>query len=270
MSLESRNTNLEIPDSRFPLKNRSIFITGATAGLGHAFATRFAKEGARIIATGRREDRLNELKKTLGDKVHVLTLDVRDKDAVQKAVTNLPQEFSDVDVLINNAGLAVGFDRAPGTNIADWEVMIDTNIKGVLYCTDALLPGMAKRDRGHIVNIGSIAGTYPYPCGNVYGATKAFIKQFSLNLRADLLGKNIRVSNIEPGMVETEFSVIRFKGEKNKADAVYAGMKPLSADDIAECVLYCISAPAHVNVNSIEIMPVMQAFSPFAVHRDNS
>ncbi len=251
------------------LKGKTIFITGATAGFGHAFATRFAKEGARIIATGRREDRLSGLQKVLGkDKVHIITLDVRDKEAVQKAIGNLPKPFTEVDVLINNAGLAMGFDRVPDTKLSDWELMIDTNIKGVLYCTDALLPGMVKRDRGHIVNIGSIAGTYPYPNGNVYGATKAFIKQFSLNLRADLLGKNVRVTNIEPGMVETEFSVVRFKGEQGKADAVYAGMKPLSAEDIAESVLYCLAQPAHVNINSIEIMPTMQAFSPFAVHRE--
>ena len=156
----------------------------------------------------------------------------------------------------------------PRRSLADWERMVDTNIKGVLYCTDALLPGMVKRNRGHIVNIGSVAGSYPYPGGNVYGATKAFIKQFSLNLRADLLGKNIRVTNIEPGMCDTEFSVVRFKGSQEKADAVYEGMQPLSADNIAESVLFCLSQPAHVNINALEIMPVMQAFSPAsAVHR---
>ena len=251
------------------LKGKTVFITGATAGFGHAFATLFAKQGARIVATGRREDRLSALKKKLGDKVHVITLDVRDKEAVQKSIAELPKDFAEVDVLINNAGLAAGFDKVPNTKLSDWEVMIDTNIKGVLYCTDALLPGMAKRDRGHIINIGSVAGSYPYPCGNVYGATKAFIKQFSLNLRADLLGKNIRVTNIEPGMVETEFSVVRFKGSQAKADEVYKGVKPLSAEDIAEAVLYCLAQPPHVNVNSLEIMPVMQAFSPFAVHRES-
>lgn len=250
------------------LKNKTIFITGATAGFGHAFAARFAKEGARIVATGRRTDRLKALQKKLGkDKVHILTLDVRDNKAVEKALIALPKNFKDIDILINNAGLALGFDPAPNTSLTDWEQMIDTNIKGVLYCTNALLPRMVKRNRGHIVNLGSVAGNYPYPGGNVYGATKAFVKQFSLNLRADLLGKNIRVTNIEPGMAETEFSVVRFKGSKAKADAVYAGVKPLSAHDIAESVLFAITQPAHVNINSIEVMPTQQAFSPFAVHR---
>ncbi len=251
------------------LKNKTIFITGATSGFGHAFATRFVQEGARIVATGRREDRLGELQKTLGkDTVHILTLDVRDRDAVAKAVKALPKDFSTVDVLINNAGLAMGFDKAPDTKLADWELMVDTNIKGVLYCTDALLPGMVKRGAGHIVNIGSVAGTYPYPCGNVYGATKAFLKQFSLNLRSDLLGRNIRVTNIEPGMVETEFSVVRFKGSKAKADEVYKGAEPLTADNIAESVLFCLAQPPHVNITSLEIMPTRQALAGFAVHRE--
>jgi len=249
------------------LKDKTIFITGATAGFGHAFALRFAKEGARIVATGRREDRLNDLKKKLKSGVHTITLDVRDGKAVNKAIASLPPGFKDIDVLINNAGLALGMERAPGTSLADWEQMIDTNIKGVLYCTDALLPRMVKRSRGHIVNLGSVAGTYPYPGGNVYGATKAFLKQFSLNLRADLLGTDIRVTNIEPGMAETEFSVVRFAGDAAKARAVYESTRALTAEDIAETVLFCLARPAHVNVNAIEVMSIDQAFSPFAVHR---
>jgi len=249
------------------LKGKTIFITGATAGFGHAMAVRFAKEGARIVATGRRADRLSSLKKTLGDKVHTLTLDVRDYDAVEKAIKKLPPAFKNIDVLVNNAGLALGMAKAPDALLADWEQMVDTNIKGVMYCTHLLLPGMVRRGSGHIVNIGSVAGTYPYPCGNVYGATKAFIKQFSHNLRADLLGKNIRVTNIEPGMAETEFSLVRFHGGKSKADAVYQGTHPLTADNVAESVLFCITQPPHVNVTSMEITPTEQALAGFAVHR---
>ncbi len=250
------------------LHNKTIFITGATSGFGHAFATRFAAEGARIVATGRRADRLEKLKNTLGECCHTLELDVTDKQAVLDAIANLPTPFSAVDVLINNAGLALGLTKAPDTSLENWEQMVDTNIKGVLYCTHALLPGMAQRNSGHIVNLGSIAGTYPYPGGNVYGATKAFLKQFSLNLRADLLGKNIRVTNIEPGMAETEFSVVRFQGDTHKAGEVYSGMQPLTAEDIANTVLFCLTCPPHVNINAVEIMPTQQAFSAFAVHRE--
>jgi NADP-dependent 3-hydroxy acid dehydrogenase YdfG len=249
------------------LKGKTIFITGATSGFGLACAKRFSKEGARIVATGRREDRLNKLKKSLGSNVHILTFDVRKQNEVKKAIASLPKAFSNIDVLINNAGLAAGIELVPDTHMPNWEQMIDTNIKGVLYCTDAILPLMVKRDKGHIVNIGSVAGNYPYPGGNVYGSTKAFIKQFSLNLRADLLGKNIKVTNIEPGMAETEFSLVRFKGDRTKADAVYKDVKPLTADNIAETILFCLSQPAHVNVNFMEVMPVMQAFAGFSVHR---
>jgi NADP-dependent 3-hydroxy acid dehydrogenase YdfG len=250
-----------------PLKGKVIFITGATSGFGLAFAKKFIAQGAKVVATGRREERLAKLKKSCGNKIHVLLLDVRDQKAVNKAIASLPKEFSKIDVLINNAGLALGLGLAPNIAMADWEQMVDTNIKGVLYCTQAILPGMVKRGSGHIVNIGSTAGNYPYPGGNVYGATKAFVKQFSLNLRADLLGKNVRVTNIQPGMAETEFSLVRFHGDKNKAKEVYKGIKPLSAEDVADTVSFCITAPKHVNVNFIELMPVNQAFAPFAVHR---
>ncbi len=251
-----------------PLKGRVIFITGATSGFGLAFAEKFASKGAKVIATGRRTERLEKLQQGLGKQnVHIVTLEVRDQKAVEKAVAGLPKAFSEIDVLINNAGLALGLGLVPDVSLADWEQMVDTNVKGMLYCTHAIVPGMVQRGRGHIVNMGSVAGSYPYPGGNAYGATKAFVKQFSLNLRADLLGKNIRVSNIEPGMAETEFSLVRFHGDKSKAKAVYEGVKPLSADDIAEAVLFCIAAPAHMNVNSIEIMPTNQAFSPLAVYR---
>ncbi len=248
------------------LNNKTIFITGATSGFGRACAMMFAQHGAKVIATGRRQDRLTELS-SHSHNIHTVCLDVRDKAAVEQAVAALPAEYVEVDILINNAGLALGLSSFEKQLPEDNQQMVDTNINGLLYVTSALLPGMVARDRGHIVNVSSIAGTYPYPGGNVYGATKAFVTQFSLNLRADLLGKNIRVTNIEPGMCDTEFSTVRFHGDTAKADSVYAGMQPLSSDDIAHTIFWCITQPAHVNINRVEIMPVMQAFSPFAVSR---
>lgn len=251
------------------LKNKTVFITGATSGFGAACVRLFVQNGAKIVATGRRVERLAELKKELGDAVHIITLDVRDKDAVKSAISTLPEQFSKIDVLVNNAGLALGLSAFDKQSEEDLERMVDTNIKGVLHCTSALLPAMIERNSGHIINVSSIAGTYPYPGGNVYGATKAFVTQFSLNLRADVLGKNIRISNIEPGMAETEFSVVRFAGDTGKAGDMYAGMQPLTAQDIAETIMWTITRPAHVNINRIEIMPTQQAFSPFAVSRNN-
>lgn len=249
------------------LINKTIFITGATAGFGSACARLFVQNGAKVIATGRRADRLLELQKELGEAVHTIALDVRDKNAVKTAITALPEEFSKVDILINNAGLALGLSSFDQQSEDDLEEMVQTNIMGVLHCTHALLPAMIERNNGHIVNLSSIAGTYPYPGGNVYGATKAFITQFSLNLRADVLGKNIRITNIEPGMCDTEFSTVRFKGDTEKANNLYAGMQPLTAQDIAETIFWTICRPVHVNINRIEIMPTQQAFSPFAVSR---
>ncbi len=249
------------------LSNKIIFITGATAGFGLACVKLFIQNGAKVIATGRRADRLEELKKEFADNIHIITLDVRNKTAVKKAIANLPEKFSQVDTLINNAGLALGLSSFDQQSEDDLEQMVQTNIMGVLHCTHALLPEMIKRNNGHIVNLSSIAGTYPYPGGNVYGATKAFVTQFSLNLRADVLGKNIRITNIEPGMCDTEFSIVRFKGDKNKAYNIYAGMQPLTAQDIAETILWTLCRPAHVNINRVEIMPTAQAFSPFAVSR---
>lgn len=249
------------------LSNKTIFITGATAGFGLACVKLFVQNGAKVIATGRREDRLLELQKELGNNVHAISMDVRDKKAVKGAIEKLPEKFSQVDILINNAGLALGLSSFDQQSEDDLEQMVQTNIMGVIHCTHALLPDMITRNNGHIVNLSSIAGTYPYPGGNVYGATKAFVTQFSLNLRADVLGKNIRVTNIEPGMCDTEFSTVRFKGDVEKAGSVYAGMQPLTAQDIAETILWTLCRPAHVNINRIEIMPTQQAFSPFAVSR---
>ncbi len=249
------------------LSNKTIFITGATAGFGLACVKLFIQNGAKIIAAGRRENRLEELKKEFTDNVHTIILDVRNKAAVKKAIANLPDRFSQIDILVNNAGLALGLSSFDQQSEDDLEQMVQTNIMGVIHCTHALLPAMLTRNNGHIVNLSSIAGTYPYPGGNVYGATKAFVTQFSLNLRADVLGKNIRITNIEPGMAETEFSVVRFAGDKNKADSIYSGMQPLTAQDIAETILWTLCRPAHVNINRVEIMPTQQAFSPFAVNR---
>ena len=246
-----------------------VFITGASSGFGAAIARRFAPRGARLVLAARRGDRLLALARELGVPAHVIELDVQDRAAVEAAVAALPEEFAAVDVLVNNAGGAHGLAPAEEANVDDWETMIDTNVKGLLYVTRAILPGMVRRERGHIVNIGSVAGTYPYPGGNVYGATKAFTAQLSLNLRADLAGKRVRVTSIEPGMAETEFSLVRFKGDEEKAKAAYQGFPPLSADDVAEAVVWCATLPAHVNVNRLELMSVMQSFAGFTIKRES-
>ena len=243
---------------------KTILITGATSGFGKSCAEYFAEQGWQLILTGRRTDRLEQLKTDLGGAVRqVITLDVRKRDQVFEAF----EPLTDVDVLLNNAGLALGLEPAWDVNIEDWDVMVDTNIKGLMYCTRALLPQLVKRNSGHIVNIGSTAGTWPYPGGNVYGGTKAFVQQFSRNLRADLLGSQVRVTNLAPGMAESEFSNIRFKGDTEQASKVYQGTEPLLPQDIAETVYWIVSRPAHVNINAIELMPVDQAWGPFSIHR---
>jgi 3-hydroxy acid dehydrogenase / malonic semialdehyde reductase len=249
-------------------KPMTAFVTGASNGFGAAIARRFVAEGIRVVALARRQDRLAELAAELGASMLPVRLDVRDQAAVQDAVAGLPAEFAEIDVLVNNAGLAKGLKPAQEADLADWEEMIDTNCKGLVYCTRAILPGMVERGRGHVVNLGSVAGTYPYPGGNVYGATKAFVHQFSLNLRSDLHGTGVRATSIEPGMGgDTEFSTVRFGGDQGKADAVYTGMQPLVPADIAEAVYWVVSQPAHVNINTIELMPVAQSFAPFQVDR---
>jgi 3-hydroxy acid dehydrogenase/malonic semialdehyde reductase len=250
-----------------PLSGQVALVTGATSGFGAACARAFVGAGARVVLVARRSERLAEIGRDLGDRALSLAADVRDRAAVQAAVAGLPPPFAAVDVLVNNAGLALGLEPAQRAQLDHWQQMIDTNCTGLVTMTRAILPGMVERGRGHVVNIGSVAGSYPYPGGNVYGATKAFVHQFSLNLRSDLLGTPVRVTCVEPGMAETEFALVRFGGDAEKAKAVYAGVTPLSAEDVAEAVLWAVTRPPHVNVNTVELMPVQQAFSPFAVHR---
>ncbi len=246
-----------------------VFITGATAGFGQATARRFAKDGAKIIGAGRREGRLQELKSELGDNFLPLTFDVGKREEVESAIAGLPGNFREVDVLVNNAGGAIGLDPAQSADLQDWETMIDTNIKGLVYCTRFLLPGMVERNRGHVINLGSVAAEFPYPGGNVYGGVKAFVHQFSYGLRSDLLGTGVRVTDIQPGLAGgTEFSQVRFKGDKKRADAVYEGTQPLTADDVADSIHWVATRPAHVNINVVQLMPVSQAFGPLAVKRD--
>jgi 3-hydroxy acid dehydrogenase/malonic semialdehyde reductase len=245
-----------------------VFVTGSSSGFGAAVARRFAADGDRVVVAARRADELADLAHELGPDVLPLALDVRDRAAVDAAVESLPPKFADVDILVNNAGLALGLEPASRADLDEWDQMVDTNCKGLLYSTRALLPTMVARGQGHVVNLGSIAGTYPYPGGNVYGATKAFVHQLSLNLRSDLHGTGVRVTCIEPGLSGgTEFSRVRFRNDRDRADAVYADTQPLTADDVAEAVHWVTSLPPHVNVNTIELMPVAQSFGPLPVHR---
>lgn len=246
-----------------------IFVTGATAGFGAEIARKFVKSGHKVIASGRRKERLDDLKKELGDALYVVQLDVTNRASIEEAISALPAEWRNIDVLVNNAGLALGLEKADKADLDDWENMIDTNAKGLVYMTRAVLPGMVERNVGHIINIGSTAGNWPYAGGNVYGATKAFVRQFSYNLRSDLHGTHVRVTNIEPGLCGgTEFSNVRFKGDDEKASKTYDNTNPLTAADVAESVFWVSTLPAHVNINSIEMMPVSQSLAGLQVHRD--
>ncbi|MGV8939413.1 MAG: SDR family oxidoreductase [Allorhizobium sp.] len=245
----------------------TILITGATAGFGAASARRFVKEGWNVIGTGRRAERLKTLKEELGDNFYGAVFDVTDEDAMKAALDALPPAFAAIDVLVNNAGLALGTSPAPKALLSDWKTMVDTNITGLLAITHHMLPGLIER-RGLIVNLSSVAAHWPYSGGNVYAGTKAFLRQFSLGLRSDLHGSGVRVTSIEPGLCESEFTMVRNGGNQAAYDALYGGAHALQPEDIANTIYWIASQPAHVNVNSLEIMPVSQSFAGFQVYKD--
>lgn len=248
--------------------SRTVLITGATAGFGLAAARRFAKDGWKVIATGRRAERLEALVEELGaDVVHPCVFDIRDAVAIDAALDGLPEAFQNIDLLINNAGLALGTGPAQEADLAQWQQMVDTNITGLMTITHRMLPRLIER-KGAIINISSVAATYPYRGGNAYGGTKAFVRQFSLGLRSDLHGTGVRVASIEPGMAETEFTLVRTGGDKSASDTLYAGADPMTGEDIAETLFWVANLPAHLNINSIELMPVKQSFAGFQVARD--
>jgi len=246
-----------------------VLITGATAGFGLATAKKFAKHGYPIIITGRREERLIALKEALTPltKVHYATLDVRDSEAVEAFTQALPDDFKNVAILVNNAGLALGTEPADKAALSDWHTMIDTNVTGLVNVTHALLPALRAQPSSTIINLASIAGNWPYPGSHVYGASKAFVAQFSRNLRCDFAGTGIRVTSLEPGMAESEFSLVRFKGDEDKYKQVYSGMTALQSEDIADIIFWIAEQPAHININSLEVMPTSQAWDNFKVIR---
>ena len=245
---------------------RTALITGATAGFGRAAARKFVAEGWQVIATGRRGDRLEALRAELGDALHPTCFDIRDEAAMGAALDALPERFRGIDLLVNNAGLAQGTRPAQEALLSDWKTMIETNVTALVTLTHALLPTLIAR-KGAIINISSTAATYPYPGGNAYGGTKAFVSQFSLGLRADLHGTGVRVTSLEPGMAETEFTVVRTHGDQAASDALYGGAQPMTENDIADTMFWVASQPPHLNVNRIELMPTSQSFAGFQVHR---
>ncbi len=249
---------------------KTAIITGATSGFGQACAYKFAQDGYKLVIVGRRKERLDALTSELSKttQVHPIVLDVRERQNVFDAFYNLPSEFNQPDILINNAGLALGLEPAHQANLDDWENMIDTNCKGLMYCTRALLPGMVERKCGHIINVGSMAGNWPYPGGNCYGASKAFVQQFSRNLRSDVHGTGVKITNIEPGFAKTEFSLVRFKGDEGRSETLYEGAEHLSPEDIADIILWTANTPNHVNINTLEVMPTNQSWSALAIHKD--
>jgi 3-hydroxy acid dehydrogenase/malonic semialdehyde reductase len=245
-----------------------VFITGASAGFGAAMARTFVKNGHQVVLAARRKERLDALAAELGESALPITMDVTDKASIEEALSMLPQSWRQIDVLINNAGLALNTKPAHEVPLEDWDTMIDTNVKGLVTMTRALLPAMVERGSGLIINLGSVAGHYPYPGGNVYGATKAFVEQFTLNLRADLVGTGVRATNLAPGLCGgTEFSNVRMKGDDAAAAKVYEGTQPLTAEDIAATAYWVATLPPHVNINLIEMMPTCQGFAPFNIKR---
>ncbi len=248
----------------------NVLITGASAGFGEALAKLLVAKGHKVIGAARRLEKLNEMSEQLGELFLPIKMDVSDTVSLPQIIADLPAEFSQIDVLVNNAGLALGTEPAHKTDLNDWMQMVDTNIKGLIALTHAVLPAMVERDSGYIINVGSIAGSWPYYGGNVYGATKAFVKQFSLNLRADLLGTQVRITNLEPGAIAgTEFSNVRYHGDDEKADKVYEGFKNMTGDDIGDILLWLIESPAHINVNRLEVMPVAQTYNGLKIAKSN-
>ncbi len=246
----------------------TLLVTGATAGFGAAITRRAVRDGHRVIAAGRRADRLHDLADELGNAVLALPMDVTDAGKVAALPDSLPAEWAEVDVLVNNAGLALGISPAQSAGLAEWDTMVATNVTGLIHLTHALLPGMVARDRGHVVNLSSTAANYPYPGGNVYGASKAFVSHFTDNLKADLVGTGVRVTSVEPGLVGgSEFSQVRFGRDADKAAAVYAGTTPLTPEDVAETVAWVIGLPSHVNINRVEMMPTCQGPGPLVIKR---
>ncbi len=249
----------------------NVLITGASAGFGKALAERLVANGHRVVGCARRINKLNALADTLGDAFLPVVMDVSDTDSIPQIIADLPDDFKQIDVLVNNAGLALGTEPAHKASLDDWMRMTDTNVKGLMALTHAVLPAMVERDSGYVINVGSIAGSWPYFGGNVYGATKAFVKQFSLNLRADLICTQVRVTNIEPGVVAgTEFSNVRYHGDDDKAAKVYDGFKTMTGEDIGDILLWLIESPAHINVNRLEVMPVAQTYNGLTVAKKDS
>ncbi|KAF0568718.1 3-hydroxypropionate dehydrogenase [Psychrobacter nivimaris] len=248
----------------------NVLITGASAGFGKALAERLVANGHRVVGCARRIDKLNALADTLGENFLPVVMDVSDTDSIPQIIADLPDDFKQIDVLVNNAGLALGTEPAHKASLDDWMRMTDTNVKGLMALTHAVLPAMVERDSGYIINVGSIAGNWPYFGGNVYGATKAFVKQFSLNLRADLIGTQVRVTNLEPGNVAgTEFSNVRYHGDDDKAAKVYDGFKTMTGEDIGDILLWLIESPAHINVNRLEVMPVAQTYNGLTIAKQD-
>ncbi|MDA0237238.1 MAG: SDR family NAD(P)-dependent oxidoreductase [Proteobacteria bacterium] len=242
-------------------------ITGATAGFGKSAVKQFIENGWKVIATGRREERLAVLKEQYGDALHYLTFDIQDSNKINASIDSLPIEFKNIDLLINNAGLALGTAPAQRCDLEQWNTMVDTNIRGLMSLTHKVLPTLIEQ-RGAVINISSVAASYPYPGGNVYGGTKAFVVQFTLGLRSDLHGTGVRVTCVEPGMSETEFTLVRTKGDQSASDKLYAGANPMTGDDIAQTLYWIATLPPHMNINRVELMPVNQSFSPFQIHRN--
>lgn len=248
----------------------NVLITGASAGFGEALTKRLIAKGHQVIGCARRLDKLNTIAESLGESFLPVAMDVSDTASIPQIIADLPDKFKQIDVLVNNAGLALGAEPTQKSNLNDWMRMVDTNIKGLMALTHAVLPAMVERDSGYIINVGSIAGSWPYYGGNVYGGTKAFVKQFSLNLRADLIGTQVRVTNLEPGNVAgTEFSNVRYHGDDDKAAKVYDGFKTMTGDDIGDILLWLIESPAHINVNRLEVMPVAQTYNGLTIAKQD-